>query len=80
MVDRAALTNHLLAVAKLGVGDDIIPVSAVDDYQVEELADLLVGLLPEGPRLYPEGELTDEPELDQADLDATIDTDISTDV
>ncbi len=61
-VDRAALTDHLLAVERLGVGDDIIPVSAVDDYQVEELADLLVGHLPEGPRLYPEGELTDEPE------------------
>jgi GTP-binding protein Era len=61
-VDRAALTDHLLAVARLDVGDEIIPVSAVDDYQVQELADLLVGLLPEGPRLYPEGELTDEPE------------------
>ncbi|MBA0049891.1 GTPase Era [Streptomyces sp. AJS327] len=30
--------------------------------QVGLLADLLVKLLPEGPRLYPDGELTDEPE------------------
>ncbi|MFC1416427.1 GTPase Era [Streptacidiphilus cavernicola] len=30
--------------------------------QVELLADLLVPLLPEGPLLYPEGDLTDEPE------------------
>ena len=30
--------------------------------QVELLEDLLVGLLPEGPQLYPDGELTDAPE------------------
>ena len=30
--------------------------------QVALLADLLVPLLPEGPQLYPDGELTDEPE------------------
>ena len=30
--------------------------------QVELLADLLVGLLPEGPQLYPDGDLTDAPE------------------
>ena len=30
--------------------------------QVDLLADLLVGLLPEGPQLYPDGELTDAPE------------------
>ena len=36
--------------------------SAVRDEQVDVLVDLLVGLLPAGPALYPEGELTDEPE------------------
>jgi len=61
-VDRAGLTDHLLAVDKLVEADDIIPVSAIDGYQVDELADVLVGHLPEGPRLYPDGELTDEPE------------------
>ena len=30
--------------------------------QVQLLADLLVGLLPEGPQLYPDGDLTDAPE------------------
>ena len=39
-----------------------MPVSAVQGDQVDLLADLLVGLLPEGPPLYPDGELTDEPE------------------
>ncbi|WP_232835510.1 GTPase Era [Actinocorallia populi] len=31
-------------------------------YQLDVVADLLVGHLPEGPPLYPEGDLTDEPE------------------
>jgi GTP-binding protein Era len=41
---------------------DVIPVSAVDGFQVDELRHLLVSKLPEGPPLYPDGELTDEPE------------------
>ena len=36
--------------------------SAVAGDQVQLLADLLVGMLPEGPPLYPDGELTDSPE------------------
>ncbi|GAA4702273.1 GTPase Era [Kocuria gwangalliensis] len=42
---------------------DVIPVSAKDGFQVEELAALLVSLMPESPALYPDGELTDEPEI-----------------
>ena len=38
------------------------PVSAGAGDQVGLLADLLVGTLPEGPPMYPEGQLTDEPE------------------
>jgi GTP-binding protein Era len=41
---------------------ELIPVSAMDGFQVGTLADLLVSRLPEGPLLYPGGELTDEPE------------------
>ncbi|MCY7340485.1 MAG: GTPase Era [Pseudonocardia sp.] len=41
---------------------EVLPCSAVDGFQVDLLADLLVGRLPEGPPLYPDGELTDEPE------------------
>ncbi|WP_101524847.1 MULTISPECIES: GTPase Era [Nocardioides] len=59
--------QHLLDIAALGVETDtewaeIVPVSAVDGSQVGLLADLLVGLLPEGPQLYPDGDLTDAPE------------------
>ena len=54
--------EQLLAVSQLGEWAEIVPTSAVSDFQVSLLADLLVARLPEGPVLYPEGELTDEPE------------------
>nr|WP_129658659.1 GTPase Era [Kocuria sp. 36] len=41
---------------------DIIPVSAVKDFQVESVASLLSSYLPDSPPLYPDGDLTDEPE------------------
>jgi GTP-binding protein Era len=41
---------------------EIVPCSAVDGFQVCTVADLLVARLPEGAALYPDGELTDEPE------------------
>lgn len=54
--------EQLLAVSQLADWAEIIPTSAVSDYQVGLLADLLVGRLPAGPALFPDGELTDEPE------------------
>lgn len=42
---------------------DVIPVSAVDGFQVEELARLLISHMPLSAPLYPDGELTDEPEM-----------------
>jgi GTP-binding protein Era len=62
LADRATIARQLLAVSTLGEWAQIVPVSAVADDQVDLLADLLVEQLPEGPALYPEGELTDEPE------------------
>ena len=67
LVDRVRTAEHLLAVQQLGETsggwDDIVPVSATAGHQVDVLVDVLLGLLPQGPPLYPEGELTDEPEL-----------------
>jgi GTP-binding protein Era len=61
------LGQHLLDIAALGeqtstVWEEIVPVSARSGDQVGLLADLLVGRLPEGPALYPDGDLTDSPE------------------
>ncbi len=59
---KEQIGEQLLAVSALGDWADVVPVSAVSDFQVDLLSDLLVGRLPEGPALYPDGELTDEPE------------------
>ena len=61
-VEKGALADHLMAVSHLLEADDIVPTSATQRYQVDVLADVLVGHLPAGPPLYPDGELTDEPE------------------
>ncbi len=67
LVDDARLLVHLDAVSRLGdeVGlawAEIVPVSARSGLNVQRLADLLVARLPESPPLYPDGELTDEPQ------------------
>jgi GTP-binding protein Era len=66
LVSRAELAAQLVGVGQLGAGAgldfaEIVPVSAVEGGQVDLLADLLLQRLPEGPPLYPDGELTDEP-------------------
>ena len=67
LVTPEQLTGYLMAVSVLGEGagiewNDIVPVSAVGGFQVGLVADLLIAQLPEGQPLYPDGELTDEPE------------------
>lgn len=66
-VERKALAEKLLAVAamasELGFEwSEIIPTSAKTNDQVALVGDLMCGYLPDGPLLYPNGELTDEPE------------------
>ena len=63
-VDKKRLAEHLIAIDQLGSWDAIIPCSAVEGSQVEEVASVLASYLPPSPGpLYPEGVLTDEPEL-----------------
>ncbi|MBC3763028.1 GTPase Era [Quadrisphaera oryzae] len=70
-VDRGRLAERLLEVTALGdevsragasLFADVVPVSASGGFQVEDLTRVLSTHLPVGPPLYPEGELTDEPE------------------
>jgi GTPase len=63
--DRAPpdqVAAQLAAVVGLGDWADIVPVSAVTGFQLDVLTEVLVSHLPPGEPLYPEGELTDEPE------------------
>jgi len=67
LVTPERLGEHLLAIQALGADTGtewagIVPVSAVSGDQVDLLAQLLVGMMPPGPPLYPEGDLTDAPE------------------
>jgi GTP-binding protein Era len=67
LVSPERIGEHLLDIQALGADlgiewAEIIPVSAKAGDQIDLLADLLVALLPEGPPLYPEGDLTDSPD------------------
>jgi len=67
LVSAARLAEHLVRVEAMQAGpgiawEHIVPCSAVTGAQVDEVADVLVGLLPPGPAYYPGGELTDEPD------------------
>lgn len=44
----------------LGGNSEVVPVSATDGVQVDVLADVIAGLLPEGPKLYPDDHVTDD--------------------
>ena len=59
---RQQVAAQLAAVGELGDWSDIVPVSATAGFQLGVLSDVLVSYLPPGRPLYPDGELTDEPE------------------
>jgi GTPase len=60
-VKQGDLVAQLSAVERMGAWREIIPVSALQGRKVEELRDLLVGLLPEGPQYYPDDQFMDQP-------------------
>jgi GTP-binding protein Era len=67
LVGPDRMAEHLAEIAALGesVGIEwaaVIPVSATDGFQTDVVADELVKQLPEGRPLYPDGDITDEPE------------------
>jgi len=65
-VSRDEVARRLVDISEFGrdVGIDwvdIVPVSAKDGANVQTVLDCLTAKLPEGPVLYPDGEMTDEP-------------------
>jgi len=63
-VDRQRLAEHLIAIDQLGDWAAIVPCSATQGRQVDDVAAVLAEHLPASPGpLYPDGQLTDEPEL-----------------
>jgi GTPase len=59
---KEQIARQLSEVAELGDWADVVPVSAVTGFQLDVLTDVLIGHLPQGRALYPDGQLTDEPE------------------
>jgi GTPase len=59
---RARTAAALQAAAGLGDWAEVVPVSARTGQQLDLLVELVFAQLPEGPPLYPEGHVTDEPE------------------
>jgi GTP-binding protein Era len=67
LVSPDRMAEHLTAIATLGESTGVewaavVPVSATDGFQVDVVADELVKHLPVGQPLYPDGDVTDEPE------------------
>lgn len=66
LVSKERLRQHLVAInaagEELGVEfEHIIPCSSVSGDQLDEVENVLMSMLPEGPMWYPDGEITDEP-------------------
>jgi len=67
LVSPDRMAEHLSEIAALGesIGIEwaaVIPVSATSGFQIDVVADELVRYLPLGMALYPDGDVTDEPE------------------
>jgi GTP-binding protein Era len=61
LLNRSRTMQALEAVAELGVPGEIYPVSAKTGTGVQEVLAALIGMLPDGPLLYPSDEKTDLP-------------------
>jgi GTP-binding protein Era len=58
---RALVIPQLAAAAELGEFDEFVPVSAQSGEGVATVRALVIARLPEGPPLYPEDDVTDQP-------------------
>ena len=68
-IDHFAVVPQLAAAQALGEWDEIVPLSARNQADTDELRTLLRARMPEGPALYPDGEVTDMPlEVQLAEL------------
>lgn len=60
-VSRDAVGAQLLALYELlGEGSEVVPVSAKESMQLDVLLDVVVSMLPEGPKFYPDDHVTDD--------------------
>ena len=60
--NRSEVLPLVEGVSGLGGFEEIFPLSAIEGLNVEPLLEAVIGLLPPGPRYFPEGTITDYPE------------------
>ena len=60
--NRSEVLPLVEGVSGLGGFEEIFPLSATEGLNVEPLMEAVIGLLPPGPRYFPEGTITDYPE------------------
>ena len=60
--DQEQLESQVQLWAEKVPNAEIIPVSALEGFQVKEVFDRIIELLPESPAFYPKDQLTDKPE------------------
>jgi GTP-binding protein Era len=64
--DQKVLIPRLARLAELLPEAQIVPTSAADGFNLDELVEVLIAALPEGSRLFPGGIVTDQPERQRA--------------
>lgn len=60
LLSRGELMTKLMQIDQFANFTDIVPVSAQDKDNVDELVRVLVGTIPEGPQLYPTEQISEE--------------------
>ena len=60
MLNRDELVHHLLEIQQFADFTDIVPVSALERDNVDEVKKVLIDNLPEGPKMYPDDQLSEE--------------------
>ncbi len=66
LVEQDIADRRFAAYQALGEWDEVLPISAAEGHGVEGLLDRIALYLPEGPRYYPEGQITDLTERETA--------------
>ncbi|PID59858.1 MAG: GTPase Era [Ignavibacteriae bacterium] len=62
LVKQEVLTSAMRKVEKKNIFDEIIPISALEGYNLEKLQEKIIDFLPVHPKFYPDDELTNETE------------------
>jgi GTPase len=66
VADKHRMIPQLAELSELAQVVEVVPTSATTGMNVEHLVDVLVAQLPESPRLFPKGHVTDQPEAQLA--------------